>query len=134
LFACFRKRAWACCDGYAMSACYGGAYAPAVFGSALGMSYAPVVSAQSPIISGQTLTVPSKQWGSTAVQSAAPMGAAPMGAAPMGTAPTGTAPTGATPEGATAPAPPRPVIPGTDLPVPAPPVPATPTPRPPAST
>lgn len=47
LFSCFRKRSVcsACCDsGYAYAGvgCYGGSYAPAVFGSALGISYAPL--------------------------------------------------------------------------------------------
>jgi hypothetical protein len=62
LFSCFKKKRCSTCDyGYAYAApsCYASAYAPAVFGSALGMSYAPITS-------GQSMTAPSKQWsGST---------------------------------------------------------------------
>ena len=43
-------------------ACYASAYSPAVFGSALGMSYGPITSGQC-YLSGQSMTAPSKQWG-----------------------------------------------------------------------
>ena len=66
LFSCFHKRA-ACSNNcgyaYAAPACYGSAYAPAVFGSALGMTYGPMGSGQD-YVSVQSLTVPSKQWSS----------------------------------------------------------------------
>lgn len=121
LFSCFRKRRCAaCCDnGYMASACYGSAYSPPVFGSALGMSYGPVTSGQS-YVSGQSMTAPSKQWGRT-MAAPSKQGSTTSGAPFVPSEVT----TPVTPN-PVAPPTPRSTTPPATEPTPPPPVPATP--------
>ncbi len=71
LFSCFHKNRSSCYADSCYSAsscyssCYSSSYSPAIFGSALGMNYAPYSSGQSTYVSGQSLAAPSKQWGGT---------------------------------------------------------------------
>lgn len=113
LFSCFhKKRCNYCSDyGYAMPACYASAYAPAVFGSALGMNYGPVTSGQS-MVSSQTLTTPTKQWGGTMQGTTTTTTTTVPSEVTTPVAPTPATPRAATPpaEGATPPPPPAPAV------------------------
>jgi hypothetical protein len=110
LFSCFHRKRCSYCSGYdyAAPSCYASAYAPAVFGSALGMSYGPFTS-------GQSMAVPSKQWGGSTMQGTTTAPPVPSEVAPP------VAPTPVTPRAATPPA-----TPSMDTPPP-PPAPAAPT-------
>ena len=127
LFSCFHKRHSSCyADScYSASSCYSSSYSPAIFGSALGMNYAPYSSGQSTFVSGQSMAAPSKQWGGTT--SMTPASATPATRTPS-EAVTPVAPTPVTPQpvtpptgGGVTPPPPIPVTPPTIPPTPKPP-------------
>ncbi len=71
LFSCFHKNRSSCyadscySSSSCYSSCYASSYSPAIFGSALGMTYPAYGSGQSTIVSGQSMGAPSKQWGGT---------------------------------------------------------------------